>query len=63
MVSFQLTCKRCRGFIHEEEIYFDQNGIKNMQLGCYTCSHKGYIEYRKWQIFKDKLLKACLKNA
>ena len=62
MRKYQLTCRKCGGFVHEEEIYYDQDGIKNMQLGCYICSHKAYIEYKKWQEFKNKLEKACLKN-
>lgn len=62
MAKLQLNCKRCGGFIYEEEIYYDQDNVKNMQLGCYGCSHKSYIEYTKWKQFKNKLARACSNN-
>ena len=63
MARIKLTCKKCGGFMYEEEVYYDQNGIKTMQVGCYGCAHKGYIEYKKWLEFKNKLSKACVSNA
>lgn len=58
MYSYQLICKRCGGFLYEEEIFYDQNDEKIMQIGCYICSHKGYTELKNWKKFKNGLLKA-----
>lgn len=55
-------CKNCGGFVYEEEIYYDDNDKKIVQLGCYQCSHKAYIESRKWNIFKNQISKALKKN-
>ena len=58
-----LKCKNCSGFVYEEEIFYDDNDKRIVQLGCYQCAHKAYIESRKWNEFKDKLAKATKKNA
>jgi ribosomal protein L33 len=57
-----LRCKNCGGFIYEEEVFYDDNGKKMIQLGCYQCSHKVYVASKKWNEFKDKLAKAAIKN-
>ena len=56
-----LKCKNCGGFISEEEVFYDDNDKKIMQLGCYSCYHKAYIEYKEWTSFKKKLSKAVKK--
>lgn len=58
-----LKCKNCGGFVYEEETYVDDNKNRIIQLGCYQCSHKAYIEQKKWQEFKKKLSKAARANA
>lgn len=58
MVSYQMKCKRCGGFLYEEETFYDQNDVCNMQIGCYICSHKAYLPMKEWNLFKTKLLKA-----
>ena len=58
MLTFQLKCRRCGGFLYEEEVFYDQNDVRTMQIGCYICSHKGYMKEKGWNEFKLKLAKA-----
>lgn len=53
-----IKCKRCSGFIYEEEVFWEDDGAKKIQLGCYTCPHKVYVDYKQWQDFKAKLKRA-----
>jgi hypothetical protein len=62
-LTYQLKCKRCGGFIYEEEDFYDENDTRIMQLGCYICSHKGYIKYKKWEVFKQRLTEAVIRSA
>lgn len=48
------TCRKDEGFVYEEEIYYEE-GIKLMQLGCFSCGHKVYVEYKQWEDFKKKI--------
>lgn len=48
-------CRRCGGFVYEEEVFYEADGIKKMQLGCYQCPNKVYVEYYKWIKFKAQL--------
>jgi len=32
--------------------------VRTMQIGCYICSHKGYMKEKGWNEFKLKLAKA-----
>ena len=57
-----LRCKHCKGMLYEEEIWFDQNHVKTMQIGCYQCYKKLQIEYKEWVSFKKKLQRS-LENA
>lgn len=57
-----LKCKNCAGFVYEEETYYDENDTRIVQIGCYQCSHKAYVESYKWEKFKDQLKKAIKKN-
>lgn len=57
-----LKCKNCGGFVYEEEFYYDQNDTRIVQIGCYQCSHKTYIEAVKWDKFKSQLAKAIKKS-
>lgn len=63
MLSYRMKCKRCGGFLYEEETFYDQNDVCNMQIGCYICSHKAYIPVREWDKFKAKLAEACKRAA
>lgn len=63
MLSYYMKCKRCGNMLHEEEVYIDNDDRRIMQIGCYGCSHKGYIALRKWNIFKDRLAEAIERSA
>ena len=54
-------CKRCSGTLYEEEIFWDEDSLKFMQVGCYQCADKLYIEYSKWEAFKKAYAKALTK--
>lgn len=54
MAALHLYCKRCSGKIYEDEVY-TENNVKKMQLGCYTCSQKLYVDWNKWNWFLFKL--------
>lgn len=58
-----LKCKNCGGFVYEEETYYDDNYARIIQIGCYQCSHKAYVESKKWEDFKSKIEKAKRKSA
>lgn len=51
-------CKKCGGFVYEEEVFFEADNTKKIQLGCYSCPHKVYVEYQKWLSFKNRLEQA-----
>ena len=57
-----LKCKKCGGFLHEEEVYYDEDNNKIVQIGCYQCSHKAYIKAKEWAVFKKKLDAAVKKK-
>jgi len=57
-----LRCKRCSGFMYEEEVFYEADSIKKIQLGCYSCPHKVYVEYSKWIKFKKQLGDALAKS-
>jgi hypothetical protein len=57
-----LKCKNCAGFVYEEEVYYDENDKRIVQIGCYKCSHKTYVESSKWEKFKADLEKAIKKR-
>jgi len=61
-VSDMFRCKNCGGFLYEEEFFFDEENKHIVQLGCYQCSQKIYIESRKWESFKKKVKKAKNKS-
>lgn len=57
-----LKCKKCGGFLYEEEVYYDEDDNKIVQIGCYQCSHKAYIKAKDWAFFKKKINDAIKKN-
>ena len=56
-----IYCKKCAGKLYEEEIWVDNDNIKQQQVGCYQCSNKIQVEYKEWVDFKNKLYKAVKK--
>lgn len=62
MKTFMLKCKNCGGLVCEEETFIDDNDKKIMQIGCYICYHKAYIEFGDWKKFKKKLSEAVKSN-
>ena len=48
-----LICPHCSGRMYEEETYFEQ-GEKKIELGCYQCPKKMYVNYRKYMNFLEK---------
>ena len=48
--------------MYEEEVFYEADSIKKIQLGCYSCPHKVYVEYSKWIKFKKQLGDALAKS-
>ena len=57
-----MYCKNCSGKLYEEEIWFDENGLKMQEIGCYQCPKKIQVAYKDWVILKRKINNALIKS-
>lgn len=54
MAAVDLKCKHCNNKLYESEIYYEIK-VKKIELGCYGCSKKLYLDFKKYDDFKKKL--------
>lgn len=56
MAAIHLKCVSCGGKLFEDDVYWELNE-KKIELGCYQCSKRVYINYKKYKDFLKKLAK------
>lgn len=54
MAAIDLKCKRCNGKLYEVEVYYELK-VKKIELGCYQCPHRLYLDFKKYKDFLKML--------
>ena len=57
MTGVNLICPRCRGTMHQSEIYWE-SGKKMVEISCYQCPKQMFIQYNKFYNFVWAKVKA-----